>query len=192
MIVAEKYQTGFDQPLLHTMYVDKKLYGIKAVQTLSRPNRINPGKTETFIVDFQNSIDDIYNAFMPYYHGTSLVDVTDQSYLFNLYTMIMDFGIIAIEDLDKFAETFFKPITKQTDADHGRLYAAVNPILHGFIDSEEKVQDNFKTKILKYIESYSFLTQLVTYDDTRLEKLYVVLKFIINERLDKEHWIPIA
>lgn len=78
-----------------------------------------------------------------------------------------------------------EPLLKQTDADHGRLYASVNPILCKFIDSEERRQDDFKTKILKYVESYSFLTQLVVYDDTRLEKLYVVLKFIINENLIK-------
>ncbi len=185
LIVAEKYQTGFDQPLLHTMYVDKKLYGIKAVQTLSRLNRTNPGKTETFVIDFQNKLDDIYSAFLQYYQGTSLVDKTDPSYLFNLYAMIMDIGIITIADLDKFAETFFKPLSKQTDADHGRLYAAIDPILRRFTDTEEKVQDAFKTKITKYIESYSFLTQLVSYNDTRLEKLYVVLKFLINENLIK-------
>ena len=185
LIVAEKYQTGFDQPLLHTMYVDKKLYGIKAVQTLSRLNRINPGKIETFIIDFKNNIDTIYTAFMPYYEGISLVDRTDQSYLFNLYHMIMEFGIITEADLDKFAETFFKQLSKQTDADHGKLYAAVNLILSRFIDSDEKLQDDFKTKIVKYIENYSFLTQLVPYDDTKLEKLNAVLKFIINENFIK-------
>jgi type I restriction enzyme, R subunit len=191
LIAAEKYQTGFDQPLLHTMYVDKKLYGIKAVQTLSRLNRTNPGKTDTFVVDFQNKIDEIYGAFTPYYQGTSLVDKTDQSYLFNLYSMIIDFGIITEADLDKFAETFFKPLSKQTDADHGRLYAAIDPILRRFIDAEEKSQDDFKTKITKYIESYSFLSQVVPYDDTRLEKMYAVLKFIINENLIKNIGTPI-
>ena len=79
LIVAEKYQTGFDQPLLHTMYVDKKLSGIRAVQTLSRLNRISAGKTDTFVMDFQNSVDDIYIAFKPYYESTSLVDKTDQA-----------------------------------------------------------------------------------------------------------------
>lgn len=185
LIVAEKYQTGFDQPLLHTMYVDKKLYGIKAVQTLSRLNRINPGKTETFVVDFKNKIDTIYSAFKPYYNGTSLVDSTDQSYLFNLYTMIMNFDIITETDINKFAETFFKDRSKQTSKDHGNLYATIDPILRRFSDSDEKVRDDFKTKSLKYIESYSFLSQLISYYDTKLEKLYVVLKFIINQNLIK-------
>jgi len=185
LIVAEKYQTGFDQPLLHTMYVDKKLYGIKAVQTLSRLNRTHAGKTDTLVVDFKNNVDEIYASFMPYYQGTSLVDKTNQSYLFNLYTMIMEFEIIKEDDLDKFAETFFKPKSLQVDADLGKLYASVNPILNRFDDILEKSQDDFKTKISKYIEAYAFLTQLVPYDDTNLEKLYVVLKFIINENLIK-------
>jgi len=185
LIVAEKYQTGFDQPLLHTMYVDKKLKGIKAVQTLSRLNRIQQGKTDTLVIDFQNDIDEIYVAFTPYYKGTSLVDKTDQSYLFNLYSMIMEFGIITEENLNKFAETFFKPASKQNNADHGRLYASISPILNRFSDAEEKSQDDFKTKISKYVEAYAFLTQILPYDDTNLEKLYVILKFIINENLIK-------
>ena len=183
LIVAEKYQTGFDQPLLHTMYVDKKLKGIKAVQTLSRLNRTRQGKTNTLVIDFQNDIDEIYVAFTPYYKGTSLVDKTDQSYLFNLYTMIMEFGIITEENLDKFAETFFKPVSQQNNTDHGRLYASISPILNRFSDAEEKSQDDFKTKITKYVEAYAFLTQILPYDDTNLEKLYVILKFIINENL---------
>ena len=185
LIVAEKYQTGFDQPLLHTMYVDKKLHGIKAVQTLSRINRTNTGKTDTFVIDFQNDIDEIYSAFKPYYEQTSLVDKTNQEYIINLYSMIMEFGIITQEDLDKFAEIFYKPESKQTDADHGRLYSITNPILTRFIDAEEKIQDDFRVKIKKYIESYSFISQLIRYDDTNLEKMYAVLKFIVNENLIK-------
>jgi|APSaa5957512535_1039671.scaffolds.fasta_scaffold02830_5 type I restriction enzyme, R subunit len=185
LIVAEKYQTGFDQPLLHTMYVDKKLHGIKAVQTLSRINRTNTGKTDTFVIDFQNDIDEIYIAFKPYYEQTSLVDKTNQEYILNLYSMIMEFGIITQEDLDKFAEIFYKPESKQTDADHGRLYSITNPILTRFIDAEEKIQDDFRVKIKKYIESYLFISQIIKYDDTNLEKLSAVLKFIVNENLIK-------
>ena len=185
LIVAEKYQTGFDQPLLHTMYVDKKLHGIKAVQTLSRLNRISQGKTETFVVDFQNTIDEIFLAFKPYYERTLLVDKTDPTYMTNLYNLIMSLNIIHQSDLDKFAEIFFKPLSQQNDADHGRLYASINPILNRFEDADEKIQDEFKTKISLYIESYSFLTQVVPYDDTNLEKMFVVLKFLINENLIK-------
>ena len=185
LIVAEKYQTGFDQPLLHTMYVDKNLKGIKAVQTLSRINRIQQGKTDTFVVDFQNDVDEIYQAFMPYYERTSLLDKTDQEFISNLYSMIMEFGIITLDDLDHFAEIFFKPESKQTDADHGRLYATTNPISNRFDDADEKTQDNFKMKIIKYIECYSFLSQIILYKDTNFEKLYAILRFIINANLIK-------
>jgi type I restriction enzyme, R subunit len=183
LIVAEKYQTGFDQQLLHTMYVDKKLNGIRAVQTLSRLNRICEGKTNTFVIDFQNNKDEIYDSFKPYYEDTSLVDKTDEEYILNLYSKIINLGIITEQDLDKFAEIFFKLGSEQTSADHGKLYASINPILSRFIDIDEKIQDDFKVKIKIYIESYSFLSQLVTYSDTNLEKMFAILKFIINENL---------
>jgi len=186
LIVAEKYQTGYDQPLLHTMYVDKSLHGIKAVQTLSRPNRIHTGKTETFVVDFQNKVEDIHSAFLPYYKGTTLVDKTTPEYLFKLYQQIMDFKIITEFDLDKFAQTFYKPLSQQTDADLGKLYAAVSPILTRFGDANEKDQDQLKAKIVRYIEAYSFLTLVIPYDDTNLEKLYTVLKFLANENLIRD------
>ena len=181
LIVAEKYQTGFDQPLLHTMYVDKKLHGIKAVQTLSRLNRTHPGKTDTYVIDFQNNIDEIYNAFEPYYKGTSLVDKTNSEFIKKLYEMIMSFDIIKQEDLDKFAEIFFKPESKQNDADLGKMYAATNSLTDRFSDADEKVQDDFRVKIKKFIESYSFLSQIIRYDDTNYEKLYALLRFIIND-----------
>jgi len=181
LIVAEKYQTGFDQPLLHTMYVDKKLYGIKAVQTLSRLNRTHVGKIDTYVIDFQNSIDEIYKAFTPYYQGTSLVDQTNPEFIKKLYEMILNFDIIIQEDLDKFAEIFFKPELKQTDADLGKIYALTNPLSSRFSDADEKVQDDFRVKIKKFIESYSFLSQIIRYDDTNFEKLYALLRFIIDD-----------
>ena len=185
LIVAEKYQTGFDQPLLHTMYVDKKLQGIKAVQTLSRLNRISSGKTDTLVVDFQNTIDEIYKAFKPYYEQTTLTDKTDPAFINNLYQIIMEFNIITQNDLDSFAEIFFKPQSKQTDADHGRLYATTTPILNKFGDADEKVQDDFKLKISRFVESYSFLSQIISYKDTNFEKLFAILKFIITANLIK-------
>jgi type I restriction enzyme, R subunit len=181
LIVAEKYQTGFDQPLLHTMYVDKKLYSIKAVQTLSRLNRTTTGKTDTYVIDFQNNIDDIYNAFEPFYKGTSLVDKTNPEFIKKLYEIIMDFDIITQEDLDTFADIFFKPESKQTDADLGKMYAVTNPLSSRFTDTDEKTQDDFRVKIKKFIESYSFLSQIIRYNDTNYEKLYALLRFIIND-----------
>lgn len=182
LIVAEKYQTGFDQPLLHTMYVDKRLKGIRAVQTLSRINRTTPGKTDTFVVDFKNSTDKIIKEFKPYFKQTSLIDKTDPHFIPNLYSMIMELGILIQEDLDKFAEIFFKLQSEQTDTEQGRLYSTINPILTRFDSAEEKIQDDFRIKIKKYIEGYSFISQIIRYGDTNLEKMYAVLKFIINQK----------
>ena len=128
------------------MYVDKKLNGIKAVQTLSRLNRTTTGKTDTFVIDFQSNVDDIYSSFKPYYESTSLVDKTDQKFIFNLYSTIMNFGIITEEDIDKFANIFFKLESQQSNADHGMLYATTNPIRNRFTDADEKIQDDFRIK----------------------------------------------
>jgi type I restriction enzyme R subunit len=181
LIVAEKYQTGYDQPLLHTMYVDKKLHGIKVVQTLSRLNRTSSGKTDTFVVDFQNDIQDISGAFEPYYKGTILVDKTDPNYLFSLYNEILGFKFITIHDLDEFAKIFFKPLEMQLGSDLGKLYSIVDPVVDRFLEAKETEQDEFKVKLAKFIEAYSFLSQVIYYGDTNLEKLNAMAKFVANE-----------
>jgi CxxC-x17-CxxC domain-containing protein len=191
LIVAEKYQTGYDQPLLHTMYVDKKLYGIKAVQTLSRLNRIHIGKTDTFIIDFQNTIEEVIKAFEPFYQGTTLVDKTDPSYLFRLYDLILKYGVITNNDLNEFAETYFKPRSSQFISDLGKLYSIMDPVLDRFRNITEIQQDGFKQRIKEFIETYSFMAQIVSYDYTNLEKLFVFVKFIATKNLLKEMSIQI-
>jgi len=183
LVVAEKYQTGYDQPLLHTLYIDRKLRGIKVVQTLSRINRIHPGKTDSFVMDFQNTVEEITKDFQPYYKGTSLVDKIDPSYLLRLYDKLMSFNIITKDDLDRFAEIFFKPLSSQTIADHGKLYALMNPVLNRFDDVNEMDKDEFKLKLVEYIEAYSFLSQVVSYDDTTLEKMFVFSRFLASKDL---------
>ncbi len=183
LVVAEKYQTGYDQPLLHTLYIDRKLRGIKVVQTLSRINRIHAGKTDSFVMDFQNTVEEITKAYEPYYKGTSLVDKIDPAYLLRLYDKIMSFNIITIEDLDRFAEIFFKPRSSQTIADLGKLYALMNPALNRYEDTKETDKDEFKHKLVEYIEAYSFLSQVVSYDDTKFEKMFVFNRFIASKDL---------
>jgi type I restriction enzyme, R subunit len=181
LIVAEKYQTGFDQPLLHTMYVDKKLRGIKAVQTLSRLNRPDDGKTDTFVMDFKNNVDEIFNAFNPYYEQTSLVDNTNPQYLSNLYNMLMEFEIILPVDLDNFAKIFYKLRSEQTEEDYSKLIHSISPISTRFTDIDEKIQDDFRVKIKKYLECYLFMSQIIRYDNTNFEKLSGLLRFIITQ-----------
>ena len=103
LIVADKYQTGFNQPLLHTMYVDKHMYGIKPVQTLSRLNRATSGKDDTFVLDFKNSSDEIKEAFEPYYDGAALSDTTDFKTLDELFRKTLNFEIITRKILQDFS-----------------------------------------------------------------------------------------
>jgi len=201
LVVADKYQTGYDEPLLHTMYVDKKLYGIKAVQTLSRLNRTHIGKTDTFVMDFQNSVEDIKKAFEDYYVGTPLIADVDLAFVLNLYREIMQYNVITHDEMNRFADVFFKPRSQQTTADHGKLYGIVTPILNRYDDATDIVQDEFKMKVVKYIEAHSFLTLMMDFekvelepkegdrslrqDIVELEKLFVIAGFVAGNNLLK-------
>ena len=106
LIVAEKYQTGFDEPLLHTMFVDKKLSGVKAVQTLSRLNRTVRGKQDTFVVDFVNSAEDIKKSFEPYYEETVLEQETNPNVIYDLKNTLDEYHVYQEMEIGKFAEIF--------------------------------------------------------------------------------------
>ncbi len=173
LIVAEKYQTGYDQDKLHTMYVDKKLKGIKIVQSLSRLNRTRKGKTDTLVVDFKNTVDEIEEGYAKYYSGTSLIDKTTSDYIFKLFTEIIELGIITQKDLDYFAQVFFDSSSGQ-----GKLYAAVDGAIQRFDDADEQDQDKLLKLLKIYIDVYSILSFIVRYDDKNLEKLNAILKFL--------------
>jgi|APSaa5957512535_1039671.scaffolds.fasta_scaffold10568_2 type I restriction enzyme, R subunit len=184
LIVAEKYQTGFDQPLLHTMYVDKQLQGIKAVQTLSRLNRYHPLKEETRVIDFQNDVGKIEKSFAKFYEGTSLIDKVKPEFLVKLYSHIMDdFKIITLNDLEEFASIFFKPESEQLDSDHVDIFRKMEPILKRYSETEEKVQDEFRANLSKYHKEYSFLTRLIQYSDKNMGILYALIKFLFVKKL---------
>ncbi len=181
LIVAEKYQTGFDQPLLHTMYVDKQLRGIKAVQTLSRLNRYHPLKEETRIIDFQNDSSQIEKAFTRFYNGTTLIDKVEPDFLPRLYSHIMnDYNIILQNDLDEFENLFLK---SQDDFDETEVFRIVEPIIQRFNQVEEKIQNDFRANLSKYHKEYSFLTRLVQYTNSNLKKLHGLIKFLFIKRL---------
>jgi type I restriction enzyme, R subunit len=183
LIVAEKYQTGFDQPLLHTMYVDKQLKGIKAVQTLSRLNRYHPLKEETRVIDFQNDTSQIEKSFAKFYKGTSLIDKVKPEFLVKLYSHIMGFDIITQNDLDEFASLYFAPQSQRIDLDHAEFFLKAEPIIKKYSKAEEKTQDEFRASLSKYHKEYSFLTRLVQYNDKNLEKLYALIKFLSAKKL---------
>ncbi len=170
LVVAEKYQTGFDQPLLHTMYVDKKLAGVHAVQALGRLNRTAPAKEETFILDFVNNEEDILHAFKPYYEEAVLASATDPNLLYDLERQLQEAGIFHAGEVDEFANVLFKPVGESGDV--GRLNAVVDRAVSRFVEAGEEAQETFRKTLGQFNRLYAFLTHIVTFQDLELEKLF--------------------
>ncbi|HHU96105.1 MAG: type I restriction endonuclease [Bacteroidota bacterium] len=186
LIVADKYQTGFDQPLLHTMYVDKKLSGVKAVQTLSRLNRRHPGKEETFVLDFVNDRQTILNSFQPYYEVTTVVEETDVNHLYDLKVRLDKFQIYWTQEIEAFANIYFNPNTKLNNPKHQKeLYLLTDFAVERYraIEEEEK-QDEFKKGLRSWTKLYAFLAQIMPFTDSDLEKFYAYAK-LLQTRLPK-------
>ncbi|EDM42834.1 DEAD/DEAH box helicase [unidentified eubacterium SCB49] len=186
LIVADKYQTGFDQPLLHTMYVDKKLSGVKAVQTLSRLNRMCAGKEDTFVLDFANDRETIFQSFQPYYEITTVTDETDINHLYDLKARLDDFQVYWQEEIDEFANVYFHPNTNLNNAKNQKyLYSFTDPSVERFkeLETEEK-QDEFKKSIRSWTNLYSFLAQIMPFVDAEFEKFYAFAK-LLQTRLPK-------
>lgn len=171
LIVAEKYQTGFDQPKLCAMYVDRKLAGLQAVQTLSRLNRTMPSKDQTYILDFQNTMEDIQNAFRPYYEVTALEVNSDPNLVYDLEGRLFKFGYLDRDEIERFAQTFYKgPLV---GGDRARLEGLVREAVTRFeADEDEGKQEEFRQLLKSYMRFYSFIAQVMRLEDTSLEKLY--------------------
>ena len=167
LVVANKFQTGFDQPLLHTMYVDKKLGGVNAVQTLSRLNRTHPDKGGAMVLDFANEPDEIRKAFEPYYETTLLSEETDPNLLYEVQGRLLDFGVFAAADVETFARAYFG-----RNAAQDRLYAALEPARQRFAELVDEERRDFRGQLTDYVRLYAFLSQVLTFADTDLEKLY--------------------
>ena len=181
LLVAEKYQTGFDQPLLHTMYVDRRLDGIQAVQTLSRLNRPHPLKEDTFVLDFVNDRETIREAFADFYDGATLGDEADPAQLYALQSEIEASGIVETEDVDDFCVAFFRPVRHQSPADHRRLHDAVDRARQRFTDvleRDEAAAELWRGKTGAFVRLYAFLSQVLPYQDSDLEKLYTYLRHL--------------
>lgn len=186
LIVADKYQTGFDQPLLHTMYVDKKLSGVKAVQTLSRLNRTCPGKEDTFILDFVNDRDTIFTAFQPYYEVTSVKEDVDVNHLYDLKNRLDQFQIYWESDIDGFANVYFDPNIRMELAKNQRLlYSFTDGAIDRFRHLEEERQDEFKKSLRSWTNLYAFLAQIMPFVDVDFEKFYAYAK-LLQTRLPKQ------
>lgn len=172
LIVASKYQTGFDQPLLSVMYVDKKLGGVGAVQTLSRLNRTTPDKTETFVLDFVNETNDIIDAFQPYYTTTVLSEATDQNLLYDLQRDILQFRAFSTEEVEGFVTEYYLGST------HDKLNKALDPVVARIEEHMSEEIKEFKAKVNDYLKRYAFVSQILLFENTSFEKLYVFLKFL--------------
>ena len=177
LLVADKYQTGFDQPLLHTMYVDKKLSGVKAVQTLSRLNRTASGKEDTFVLDFVNERETILESFQPYYEVTTVQETTDPNHLYDLKSEIEKTQIIWQTDVDHFTSLYFANTKAFNVKDQAKLNAYIDPAVERFKGLPEEAQDDIKNAMQAFTRLYSFLSQIMPFHDIELEKLFTYLRF---------------
>ena len=179
LLVAEKYQTGFDQPLLQTMYVVKRLAGVQAVQTLSRLNRIAPGKSRTFVLDFANEEDDIYKAFKPYYEATPAGENADPHRLSELQHRLLEWAIFTPSDVIEFAEVWYRAKRDHSATDHRLMNAVLDAAVDRFQDREEDEQEEFRGQLTAYRNLYAFLSQIIPYQDTDLERLYAFVRNLL-------------
>ena len=181
LVVANKYQTGFDEPLLHTMYVDKKLKDVTAVQTLSRLNRTAFGKTSTFVMDFENTEEDIKGAFLPYYEITTLEGSTDLNRVYDLRNKIRDYMLYNFDDVDAFNKFMAKQSGKGQDAVAlGKLAGMFRPVIGRYEDLDEEERFAVRDYIRKFNGAYAYITQLVRLHDKDLFNEYQYLLHLIR------------
>ena len=181
LLVADKYQTGFDQPLLQTMYVVKRLAGVQAVQTLSRLNRMAPGKARTFVLDFANQEEDIYKAFKPYFEATPIGDNADPHRLSELQHKLLEWAIFTPDDVNSFAEVWYRAKRDHSASDHRLMNAVLDRVVQRFKEAEERDQDEFRGQLSAYRNLYAFLSQIIPYQDSELEKLYAFVRNLISK-----------
>lgn len=184
LIVAEKYQTGFDQPKLCAMYIDRKLAGLQAVQTLSRLNRTAPDKRRTFILDFQNDVEEIKKAFRPYYQATTLEERSDPNLVYTLEDRIRGFGVVDRDDIDQFARVYFKG--NLTAQDRVALQALLRPAIDRFEAESEERQEEFRQLAKSFTRFYAFVAQIVRLSDTDLEKMDAYIGYLLRLLPDRE------
>jgi len=197
LIAADKFQTGFDQPLLHTMYVDKRLAGIQAVQTLSRLNRTHQGKEDCFVLDFHNDRDEILKAFQDYFETTTVGDEADPQQMYTLQGELDAFGIYRPEEVTEFCSVFFAPRQRQSPSDHAKMNSVIDTAVNRFVVLKDELrssmpydewtkakydaQEEFRGKMQAFRNLYGFLSQVIPYQDSDLEKLYTYARFLLKK-----------
>ena len=181
LLVAEKYQTGFDQPLLQTMYVVKRLAGVQAIQTLSRLNRIAPGKSRIFVLDFANNEDDIYQAFKPYYETTPIGENADPHRLSELQHRLLEWTIFTQADVIAFTEVWYRGKRDHSATDHRVMNAVLDVVVQRLQDRKEEEREEIRGQLTAYRSLYAFLSQIIPYQDTDLERLYAFVRNLLSK-----------
>lgn len=179
LIVAEKYQVGFDEPLLHTMIVDKKLKGVKAVQTLSRLNRTCPGKTDTFVLDFANTKEDIINAFQPFYQETYLSSEVNADLIYQTQSELRQFRVYDDTDIEKFADEYFKP-GKQDNKSMGKMTSILKPVADRYNELTDDDRYQFRRQIRSLVRWYGYVSQVVRMFDKDMHKEYTFCAYLLK------------
>lgn len=181
LLVAEKYQTGFDQPLLHTMYVDKRLSNIQAVQTLSRLNRTTRGKEDTFVLDFVNEPEEIYKAFKPYYEQTVMGDESDPQQLNDIAHRLDSWQVYYPDEVNAWCEIWFRNRLTPTGGEHKKLNHILDVVVDRFKALPPEEQEQFKGQLVSFRNLYLFLSQVIPYQDSDLEKLYTFGRYLLTK-----------
>lgn len=182
MVVADKYQTGYDEPLLHSMFVDKKLKGVNAVQTLSRLNRTCAFKTDTFVLDFANTKESIQESFQPFYEETTLIGSSDINRVYDLRSKLNEFAIFNDEDIDNFYKILKanSNTKKQDDVAIGKLVSVMKSAVDNYSELEDDKRLLARDTMMKFTRSYGFVTQLVRINDEELFKDYLYISHLIR------------
>lgn len=179
LIVASKFQTGFDEPMLQTMYVDKRLDGLQCVQTLSRLNRVAPGKTDTLVLDFVNDPEQVQDAFQQYYGTTTLAEETDPNRLYDLQSQLADFNLYYAETINEFCDVFY-----DADQPDEILQGILDTVVEKWSELERDYGEEFRSSLQSYIRLYGYISQLITFADVALEKLSIFGRSL-NKKLPK-------
>ena len=182
LIVANKFQTGFDEPLLQTMYVDKRLDGLQCVQTLSRLNRVTTGKTDTLVLDFVNEPEQVQAAFQQYYQTTMLAEETDPNRLYDLQSELEGFDLYDEATIDEFCLIFYDP-NKPDEL----LQSILDGIVEKWSELERDDREEFRSTLQSYIRLYGYISQLITFTDVALEKLYIFGRSLNKKLPKREH-----
>ena len=178
LVVAEKYQTGFDEPLLHTMIVDKKLRGVKAVQTLSRLNRIHPDKEDTFILDFVNTKEEILDAFQPFYQETYLEQELNTDTIYKIQKMLRDYKVYDDSDIERVNAVYFDENARKNNKTQAAITNTLLPVQRKYNDLNQEQRYQFRKMCRSFVKWYSYITQIARMFDKALHKEYIFCSYL--------------